>query len=479
MSSVEESAKQSLAISTNKESPYSLAKREESVVPAIISRKTGSLSGAVGVSGSKNVGLKLLTTTPMFDKPLFLVSVPRNNQVRYLIDLLRSFGTSVSVDSDTPLGFNLTIRSDGLSRDRFEYCEIRRCRHMFLLAVSVLARSGKVSVPMPGYSHYGARPIDGQLAGLRKMGVRVSPVKEGMIQMEIPSSGLRGAEVFLPFPSNAVTEALLWAAVAAEGTTIIHGAAQEPETIELAKFFQAADVEIRGVGTSELVIHGRGLSALRSPGDYRIIPDRIEVATLGAAIALCGGQIRLVGVRNSHLAAVRAVLGDLGVRIVDEGEDTWLLSAEGRPNAANISTGPFPGFPTDALGPYIATLSVAQGASVVQERMWTNRLSLASELKRLGAEISSPSGQVAIIQGVAHLSGAPVIGTDPRATAALMLAGLYSGGETTVFGVDLLDNAYDGLDEKLRRLGARVSRTVVSADDFHHVDPTYGRLEAF
>lgn len=448
-------------------------------MPAVRCEKAPELSGSVRISGSKNVGLKLLTTVPMFHVPVSLKQVPRNNQVRYLLDLLKSFGTTVSTDADTPDGFNLSVHAKTILRQEFEYHEIAWCRHMFLMAVSVLLRTGFVSVPVPGYSHYGPRPIDGQINGLRQMGAVVYPVENGKVRIETPKGGLRGTDIFLPFPSNAVTEALLWAAVAAKGVTTIHGAAQEPETIEIGRFFQQAGVNITGLETTAITVHGDGLDALSSSVSVTVVPDKIEAATFGAAVTICGGEILLDGVRNHHLAAVRAILTNLGTEIVNQDEHTWLLRSKGRPRPTNITTGPFPGFPTDTQGPYLAVLSIAEGVSVLDERLWPNRLSLAMELRRMGADINVLNGQIAIVRGVDRLSGAPVVGTDPRATAALILAGLFADGETTITGLDLLDNAYDSFDEKLRSLGARVDRVIVPAPFYSRHHPMYGRLEAF
>lgn len=444
----------------------------------LLCKKTLGLNGSVRVSGSKNVGLKLLTAIPMFRESVALKRVPRNNQVRYLLELLTSFGVTVSIDSDTSDGFDLSLHAETISRQEFEYHEIRCCRHMFLMAMAVLLRTGSVVVPLTGYSHYGARPIDGQLNGLRQMGAKVYNVENGKVRIEIPVSGLSGKDIFLPFPSNAITEALLWAAVAAQGTSTIHGAAQEPETIEIAKFFQKAGIKIEGLGTDRITVHGEGLDALGTPGTVEVMSDRIEAATLGAAVTICGGEIELRDVEGSHMAAIRAVLTNLGTEI-EEVENAWLLRAKGRPKATDITTGPYPAFPTDAQGPYLAALSLANGISVVQERLWSNRLSLAMELKRLGAAIDVPNGQIAVIRGVERLSGAPVIGTDPRATAALTLVGLVADGETTVSGIDLLDNAYDSFDEKLRVLGAQLDRVVLPESLYSPLHPTYGRLEAF
>lgn len=454
-------------------------KQETRAISAILCKKTTELSGVVKISGSKNVGLKLLTITPMFGQPIFLRGVPKNNQVRYLLALLESFGLTVSIESETTSGLDIKVRAATVSRNKFNYQELRWCRHMFLLAISILLRTGRVEVPLPGYSHYGPRPVDGQLDVLRKMGVIVHPVENGMLYMELPDDGLKGTDIFLAFPSNAVTEALLWAAVAAKGVTTIHGAAQEPETVEIGKFFQEAGVDIVGIGTPTVTIHGRGVNELSSPSSFTIMPDRIEASTFGAAVTICGGEVRLDNLRNAHLCAVKATLDALGTEMVAESDGALTLRAKGRPSPANIITGPFPCFPTDSQGPFLAALCTARGVSVLQERLWPNRLSLAMELKRMGAQIDLLNGQVAVIKGVDRLSGAPVIGTDPRATAALILAGLFAEEETVVTGVDLLDNAYDSFVEKLHDLNADVARVTVPVAIFGHFHPIYGRLEAF
>lgn len=448
-------------------------------VPALKCNRTSELSGVVTLGGSKNVGLKLLTTIPMFSQPVTLKNVPRNNQIRYLLGLLSDLGVAVTVDTEGPDGFQLTLHASTIRRQQFRYEEIRHCRHMFLLAMSVLLRTGAVVVPVPGYSHYGPRPITGQLSGLERMGAKVFPIEDGMVRVELPPGGLRGSEVFLPFPSNAVTEALVWAAVAASGVTTIHGAAQEPETAEICRYFERSGVRIDGIGTTTLRITGQGLACLAPPRHgISIMRDRIEAATFGAALTACGGEIRLDGVDDIHMASVRATLSSLGTE-VQSADGAWVLRAKGRPARTDITTGPHPGFPTDGLGPYLTVLSIAQGASVIREQMWFNRLSLAMELRRMGAEIDLPSAQTAIIRGVEQLRGAPVIGTDPRATAALIIAGIAARGETTVIGVDLLDNAYDGFDDKLRALGAHVELVALPASVYSPSHSEYGRLEAF
>ena len=447
-------------------------------VEGIVCKGSNQLTGDITPSGSKNVGLKLLSLLPVFNRPITLKGVPRNNQIRYFLDLLRSFGAEISILSDSLNGFDLSIHAQNISRQKFQYQEIRWCRHAFLLAMSILVRTGAVQVPLPGYSHYGPRPVDGQLNGLSMMGAKIHPINNGNIFIEIPSTGLVGQEIFLPFPSNAVTEAILWASIAAKGETIIKGASQEPDLIDICNFLKLAGVRITGEGTPFIKIKGEGLNFYREPIEYSVPPDRMEIATLGAAVTIIGGEIKINGIESNRLAATRATLENLGTTL-EENEGCWLLYAKGRPKATNITTGPFPAFPTDVQGPFLTVLSLSEGTSILHERIWTNRLSQAMELKRMGANIDIYNGQIAVVKGVPQLHGTPVCGTDPRATVGLILAGLVAEGNTVVSGIDLLDNAYDSFDEKIRLLGANVERVALSDSPYNLEHPIYGRLEAF
>jgi UDP-N-acetylglucosamine 1-carboxyvinyltransferase len=400
-----------------------LPSRRRKSVEGIVCKGSNQLTGDITPSGSKNVGLKLLSLIPVFNRPITLKGVPRNNQIRYFLDLLISFGADISILSDSLSGFDLSIHARNISRQKFEYEEIRWCRHAFLLAMSILVRTGAVDVPLPGYSHYGPRSVDGQLNGLRMMGAKIHPINNGRIFIEIPSTGLVGQEIFLPFPSNAVTEAILWASIAAKGETTIKGASQEPDLIDICNFLKLAGVKITGEGTPFIKIKGESLNFHRRPIEYSIPPDRMEIATLGAAVTIVGGEIKINGIESNRLAAIRATLDNLGTT-VEENEGSWLLYAKGRPKATNITTGPFPAFPTDAQGPFMTALSLAEGTSILHEKVWANRLSQAMELKRMGANIDIHNGQIAVVKGVENLKAAQVCGTDPRATVGLILAGL-------------------------------------------------------
>lgn len=452
--------------------------RKKKGVESIICNGVNQLTGVINPSGSKNVGLKLLSLIPIFNIPITLKGVPKNNQVRYFLDLLRSFGAEINILADSLNGFDLTIHASDILRQEFQYQEVRWCRHAFLLAMSILVRTGAVLVPIPGYSHYGHRPVDGQLNGLRMMGAKIHPINNGSVSIEIPSTGLIAQEIFLPIPSNALTETVLWASITARGKTIIHGASQEPDLVDICEFLKLAGVSITGEGTSCIKIIGQELDYYQKSIEHSIPPDRIEIATLCAAVTMVGGEIKIKRVQSSKLAAIRVILVNLGT-ILEEDENNWLLHAEGHPKATDITTGPYPAFPTDAQGPFLTVLSLAKGISILYEKMWTNRLSQVMELKRMGANIDIYNGQVAVVKGVKRLHGTEVIGTDPRATAGLILAGLVADGDTIVNGIDLLDNAYDSFDEKLRALGANLERVILSDTPYNIEHPIYGRLEAF
>jgi UDP-N-acetylglucosamine 1-carboxyvinyltransferase len=448
-------------------------------VGVIRCERTKELSGRVRISGSKNVGLKTIALAPLFKEKFSLVGVPRNNQVKFFLDILKSGGADIEILNDGDDGFNLAIDSSHYSKASFSDEEILRCRHTLLLAIATLLRQGTVDVALTGYSHYGPRPIDGQINTLRKFGAMVTTPEAGRIKIELPTKGLVGTDVFLSFPSNAQTEAVLWVGACSKGVTRLFGAAREPETLELIKFLRTSGVNILLSDVGVITIEGVGVDHLVPPRNFVICPDRIEVGTFVATVSLVSGEILLQGVNPEVLGSFFAIGSAMGVEMTMVGDNSLQISKSGRPTATSIDAFPYPGFPTDSLGPFVAALSVANGKSIVQEKIWPNRLALGMELKRMGANIDYLSGQIIAINGVERLSGALVCGTDPRATAALMNAGLFADGVSLVTGTDLLDNAYDGYDQKLQGLGAKLQRIWVPGERVTREHPRYGRLEAF
>jgi len=433
----------------------------------------------VNIGGSKNVGLKILALTPIFKDRLSLIGVPRNNQVKFFLQLLKAAGVKIHITSDGIEGFNITLDPTNFCKSSFTDAEMLCCRHTFLVALAALLRQGSVQVALTGYSHYGPRPIDGQLNALRKFGAVITTPEDGHVNITLPNKGLSGTDVFLSFPSNAQTEAVLWLGACSIGITRLFGAAREPETVELIKFLRMSGVKISVSDVGVIVIEGVGFGGLIPPRNYSIASDRIEVGTFVAAVGLISGDVSLHGVNLEVLGALFAVGSAMGIEMSAIGDSVLHIKKTGRPTATSIDSFPYPGFPTDSLGPFVAALSVANGRSIIQEKIWPNRLAVGMELKRMGANIEFINGQIVSVTGVERLSGAVVCGTDPRATAALMNAGLYADGLSLVSGADLLDNAYDGYDQKLQMLGAKLQRILVEKEQITREHPDFGRLEAF
>lgn len=440
--------------------------------------KIPSLKGEVRPSGSKNSSLKLMSVSLLFDGPIHLSHVPNNNQIKFAVDVVQEIGSTVLLDiEEDPPGLSLRIETSDIKRSEILNDEVNWCRHVFLMSLPILLRTGKVTVPIPGYSHYGPRPVSAQLTALTSMGAKVGNLLDGRVTITLPSEGLKATEFALSYPSVAATEAILISAVAAKGKTVISGAAQEPEISDIGEFLRKSGVEIKGLGTTEIIVESDGLSSLKQEIEWQCIPDRIEISTFGAAVATCGGQITIRNVINHHLAPIRAVLTRMGCNIKIDDSD-WTISASGRSHSTDIVTRPFPGFPTDSQGPFLTALARADGVSVMHETIWPNRLAQAMELRKMGANIDVYQGNLAVVKGISELIGTKVVGTDPRAAAGLVIAGLVANGETIVFGTDLVDNAYDAFDVKLRNLGAKIRRETIEAREYPRIHPKYLRLEA-
>jgi UDP-N-acetylglucosamine 1-carboxyvinyltransferase len=310
-------------------------------------------------------------------------------------------------------------------------------------------------MPLPGGCAIGARPVDLHVRGLQAMGAEVQ-IEHGICNAYVPGRDrrLKGAKIYLDIASVGATETLMMAATLADGETIIENAAREPEVVDLANFCIAMGAKIYGAGTSTITIVG--VPKLHST-DYSIIPDRIEAGTFLVAAAMTRSELTLSPVVPEHLIPVIAKLRDIGVPIIEEAPDCLRTLAAETLRATDIETYPHPGFPTDMQAPFMALLTLAEGDSVINESVFENRLRHASELNRLGADIRV-KGNTAFVRGVPMLSGAPVLGTDLRASAALVIAGLAADGKTIIQGLHHLDRGYDRLDTKLRQLGARIER---------------------
>ena len=387
----------------------------------------------------------------------------RLRNVRSLVDITRmgqilsALGVKVERQGDT-----LEINACHLGQSTAPYDLVSQLRASFFAIGPLLARLGSARVPLPGGCAIGARPVDLHVRGLQAMGAEVH-IEHGMVHAYVSGTGrqkLKGAKIYLDYPSVGATETLMMAATLAEGETTIENAAQEPEVTDLANFCRAMGAKIRGAGTNTIFISG--VPSLHSV-DYSIIPDRIESGTFLVAGAITHSEITLSPVVPDHLTAVIAKLRDIGAKVIAETPNCLRIVPDSI-RATDIETLPYPGFPTDMQAPFMALLTLAEGDSVITETVFENRLGHVPELNRMGADIRI-KGNNAIIRGVPMLSGAPVLATDLRASAALVLAALAADGKTTIQGLHHLDRGYENLEAKLRQLGVRLQRVQAEAEE--------------
>jgi UDP-N-acetylglucosamine 1-carboxyvinyltransferase len=412
------------------------------------------LEGTIPISGAKNAALKLMAASLLTAGPLVLHNVPRLADVRAMADLLKSFGVTVAVEPGTVLGAGDTfrLRAEKITSSFASYDMVRKMRASFQVLAPLLARHGEAKVSLPGGCAIGARPVNLHLDALTQMGAKVD-LADGYVLAQA-KGGLRGAEIIFPFVSVGATETALMAATLAHGTTVINNAAREPEIEDLCRCLIAMGARIEGVNTSRLVVEGvRELGA----AEYPVMPDRIEAGTYAIAAAIAGGEITLAGARRDTIAALLERLERAGAEVRDIPDGVTLRMNGGRPVSVDLSTAPFPGFPTDLQAQFMALMTVADGISTIRETIFENRFMHVPELGRLGADIRV-EGDIAIVRGVERLKGAPVMATDLRASVSLVLAGLAAEGETIVNRVYHLDRGFDRLEEKLSAIGAVIAR---------------------
>jgi UDP-N-acetylglucosamine 1-carboxyvinyltransferase len=350
---------------------------------------------------------------------------------------------------------SLEINSSHISHSKAPYELVSQLRASFFIIGPLLARLGIARIPLPGGCAIGARPVDLHVRGLQALGAEVH-IEHGTVHAYVKGANqrLKGAKIYLDYPSVGATETLMMAATLADGETILENAAQEPEVVDLANFCRAMGAKIRGAGTNTIAISG--VPSLHSV-DYSIIPDRIEAGTFLVAGAITRSQFSLWPVVPDHLTAVIAKLRAIGVDIITEAPNRLRIVPGSHRMATDIETLPYPGFPTDMQAQFMALLTLSEGDSVITETVFENRMRHVAELNRMGADIRLKS-QHAIVRGVPKLSGAPVVATDLRASAALVLAGLAAEGMTTIQGLHHLDRGYENLELKLQQLGAKLQR---------------------
>jgi UDP-N-acetylglucosamine 1-carboxyvinyltransferase len=381
---------------------------------------------------------------------LRLRNVPSLVDVNRMGEILMALGVKLERQ-----GTNLQIDATSIGQSKAPYELVSQLRASFFVIGPLLARLGVARVPMPGGCAIGARPVDLHVRGLQAMGAEVH-IDHGIVYAAVRGANkrLQGAKIYLDCPSVGATETLMMAATLAEGETIIENAAQEPEVVDLANFCRAMGAKIRGAGTNTITIVG--VPKLHST-DYTVIPDRVEAGTFLVAGAITHSDILISPVIPDHLTAVIAKLQEIGAQVIPEGLNGLRIIGAERYKATDIKTLPYPGFPTDMQAQFMALMTLCEGDSVITETVFENRMGHVAELCRMGADIRLKSNH-AIVRGVPMLSGAPVVATDLRASAALVLAGLAAQGKTSIEGLHHLDRGYEQLELKLQKLGANLQR---------------------
>jgi UDP-N-acetylglucosamine 1-carboxyvinyltransferase len=404
------------------------------------------LEGTVRISGAKNASLPEVCAALLTDQPVILRNVPEVRDIRTLGRVLTALGAEV----EFRVGGTLEVRARDLTSIEAPYDLVKTMRASVLVLGPVLARSGRARVSLPGGCAIGARPINLHLLALEKMGATIT-VDHGYV--EAHAERLRGAEIYFDTVTVTGTENVMMAACLAEGETVLRNAACEPEISDLAELLVKMGARIQGAGGSTIRIEG--VPALRG-AEHTVIPDRIETGTYLVACAVAGGEVEVQACQPAHLRAVIEKLRETGIRI-EEGPDNLRVRAPRRIKAANVTTLPHPGFPTDMQAQYMVLMTQAEGMSALTESIFENRYMHVAELQRMGASVRV-DGRTALVTGPTPLSGAQLMATDLRASACLVLAGLAASGETIVDRVYHLDRGYYRIDEKLRGLGADIER---------------------
>ena len=404
------------------------------------------LSGTVKISGAKNAVLPVIAASLLASTPSVIEEIPDLDDVTTITEVLQYLGLNTRREPG-----RLFIDSTGIKSCEASYELVRKMRASFLVMGPLLSRFQEARISQPGGCAIGTRPIDLHLKGFEALGAEIIQ-GHGFIEARAPK-GLQGAKVYLDFPSVGATENIMMAASLANGRTIIENAAQEPEIVDLANYLNAMGANVRGAGTNAIRIEGvKNLTGTT----YAVIPDRIEAGTYMVAAAITGGDVLLKNVLYEHLKPLVAKLKEAGVAI-EQDVDQMRVTASGGLRAVDIKTLPYPGFPTDMQAQFMALMSVAEGSSVISETVFENRFMHVDELKRMGASIRV-DGRIAMLDGVKKLTGCPVTATDLRAGAALVLAGLAAEGQTEIGSVYHIDRGSDRIVDKLRGLGAEISR---------------------
>lgn len=414
------------------------------------------LHGTIHISGAKNAAVAIIPAALLVDGVCRIENVPQISDVTLILQILRELGADVRLVNRT----TVEVDCSHIRNRQVPYELARKIRASYYLVGALLSRFGWAEVPLPGGCDLGGRPVDQHIKGFVSMGADVE-VRNGLIDARVPNGArLSGGQVYLDIVSVGATMNIMLAATLASGMTVIENAAKEPHIVDLANFLNSMGADIRGAGTDVIKIHG--VARLRG-GSYSIIPDQIEAGTYMAAVAAAGGDVLIRNVIPKHLDCITAKLVEMGVE-VEELDDALRLRREGPMGRVNVKTMPYPGFPTDMQPQIAAALCVAQGTSVLTEGVWDNRYRYVDEFRRMGARIQV-DGKVAVIEGVDHLTGAPIHACDLRAGAAMVIAGLAAQGVTEIDGIHHIERGYETIVEKLANLGADIQIISVPGED--------------
>jgi UDP-N-acetylglucosamine 1-carboxyvinyltransferase len=428
----------------------------ESFVDRIVIKGGARLNGELRISGAKNAALPLMVAAMLTDEPLTLANVPHLTDIAQLAELLQGHGVEMTMNGDghaeAETGRVITLAARKITSTTAPYDLVRKMRASFLVIGPLLARCHQAQVSLPGGCAIGTRPVDLHLKGLEAMGAQIELI-DGYVHAKAPG-GLKGATFHFPFVSVGATENLMMAAALAKGTTVLENAAMEPEVTDLGHCLQAMGAKISGLDTRTLVIEG--VSRLKG-ASHRVLPDRIEAGTYLMAVAAAGGDVELIGARGDHIAPVIPLMNGAGVHVEETNRGLKVSRNGAHYMGVNVTTEPYPGFPTDLQAQLMALMCAANGTSRITETIFENRFMHAPELLRLGADITIDH-QTAIVRGQPRLKGAPVMATDLRASSCLIIAGLAAEGETIVNRVYHLDRGFERLEEKLGALGADIRR---------------------
>ena len=406
-----------------------------------------ALSGDVRISGAKNAALPILAATLLADSPMVIGNIPHLRDITTTMELLGRMGVELTVDEK----MRVEVDAGRLDNPFAPYELVKTMRASILVLGPLLARCGQADVSLPGGCAIGSRPVDLHIEGLRAMGAEIS-VEGGYIKAR--ASRLKGVRLVLDIVTVTGTENLMMAATLADGVTVIENAAREPEVVDLANCLNAMGARVSGAGSTTIKIEG--VKSLHG-AEYKVLPDRIETGTFLVAGAISGGRVRVRDTDPTQLDAVLQKLHEAGAEL-EVGDDFIVLDMRGRrPRAVNVHTAPYPAFPTDMQAQFTALNSVAEGVGTITETVFENRFMHVQELQRMGAKIKL-EGNTAICTGIPRLTGAPVMATDLRASASLVLAGLVAEGETVVDRIYHVDRGYQNIEDKFAGLGARIRR---------------------